>query len=225
MTIGITIPVYVTNSKLKNILTKTIKSINELQTKHKIITVGVINRSDYIDIPGWFDYVVHNRINNVASAWNQGIACATKQGAEVVLVMNQDVFLRHNAIDILLKEIEDGNLITGFADGNEIDYCCFMINPRIIKIVGNFDISFHPAYFEDNDYKYRCKLSDIKESIIRTFIYTHARSSTLNHDDKLRKENSTTFEKNRQYYLRKWGGMPRTEKYRKPWENEARKKV
>jgi GT2 family glycosyltransferase len=80
-------------------------------------------------------------------------------------------------------------------------------------MVGEFDEAFEKCFFEDNDYEYRMRLAGI----------------TIRYEDALNSEvyrNSQTIEKdpllggylsNREYYIKKWGGLPDSETYKTPF--------
>jgi len=79
-----------------------------------------------------------------------------------------------------------------------------------------FDESFYPAYFEDNDFHYRLKLKDASKDMggISDFTPEVCRNSMTKEKDS---SVTVNFEKNKQYYVAKWGGEPAREKYKKPF--------
>lgn len=93
---------------------------------------------------------------------------------------------------------------------------------RGVQEVGLFDENIYPCYFEDTDYVYRVNLAgsspqgvpDIEighgSDAIRGNVTTH---TNLDHKFK----NEVTYSQNRDYYERKWGGVPGEEKYRTPF--------
>ena len=91
-------------------------------------------------------------------------------------------------------------------------YSSFALNREGVERVGYFDENFHPAYFEDNDYAYRCFL-DGMEMVHLINGAKHEGSATIYGDQSYRDQNHQTFEANKAYYLAKWGGMPSQERY------------
>lgn len=97
------------------------------------------------------------------------------------------------------------------------------VNPALINTVGLIDEwSFFPIYYDDNDYQYRCKLAGIEwiEWWDKGTDHGDAGkpgSMTINSDPLLRKRNDVTFAENGKRYIEKWGGMPRKEVYKSPW--------
>lgn len=98
------------------------------------------------------------------------------------------------------------------------DFHSFALNKKAYQAAGRFDENFHPAYFEDNDYNYRCKLSDV-DIIILPSHSLHLGSTTIKGNRIYRLKNDQTFVKNEEYYIRKWGGRPRQEMYQTPFDN------
>ena len=187
---------------------------------------------------GYFDERVP-----LAKIWNTGIkeAFSSLHNADYVLVSNNDVLYHKWAISILednLKahpemailsawdirdrirpdEIYDCEVKGDFTETAEsgANFAAFMISKEGYDKVGQFDESFNPAYFEDNDYDYRIKLAGMKSGHCPQAIFYHYGSRT---------QNSTTggmcdaiaFTKCRNYFVEKWGGVPGQETFNKPF--------
>jgi hypothetical protein len=99
--------------------------------------------------------------------------------------------------------------------GND-EMCGIVFTPLLLDRVGYFDENFFPGYFEDNDYRYRIKLTNTKITSI-PLINEHATSSTLNSSDEFKQKNNVSFQENYQYYIDKWGGPPSRETYVTPF--------
>lgn len=105
----------------------------------------------------------------------------------------------------------------------------FVITPKSIETVGQFDENIYPAYFEDNDYKNRLKLSGQSVSVIPN-IHLHTgdsskkESCTLNSmNPQQRHKMEICISRNRYYYYSKWGGTsPDFPVYTKPFANESK---
>lgn len=172
---------------------------------------------------------------SVAKSWNVGMERAIDRDCDYVIISNDDVVAHKYAVDAAVDVMEaypDLGLLT-FRDyrdrlsGPELlvdfditkgmefdmsevaDFSCFMIRPECYMKIGLFDETFTPAYFEDNDYYYRIKLSDIWDvcSYGGCAIY-HYGSTTQNNTGIEPVCTSPQFEANREYYKRKWGGEP-----------------
>lgn len=90
------------------------------------------------------------------------------------------------------------------------------INRECIEAVGLLDEGFHPAYFDDDDYEYRCRLGGVSW-VIHNGAISHSRSATINTDPALAAANARTFPMNAQRYIGKWGGPPGSERFSTPW--------
>lgn len=163
----------------------------------------------------------------VARAWNAGLARAYSAGAEHALVCNDDVVLYPGTIDKLKHAMgtldlvtahnmrDDATLQQGFTD--HPDYSCFMVKPLdFIDKFGTFDENLFPAYFEDNDMAYRIKILGGAQKCLLEARMFHAGSVTQNMDG-MQVVNGPTFEGNRAYYIRKWGGNPGSETFDTPF--------
>ena len=92
------------------------------------------------------------------------------------------------------------------------------MNAACVDAVGLFDDwAFYPIYFDDDDYEYRCRLGGV-EWVTYDGAMRHAGSMTINSDEQARRENSRTFQMNRDRYIAKWGGAPGAERYSRPYD-------
>lgn len=88
---------------------------------------------------------------------------------------------------------------------------------KAILSVGYNDVNFWPnGYFGDNDYVYRAKLAGVKSCTSKYSYYFHFWSRTIYEAEKNR-QNNVYFERNKKYYISKWGGLPKQEKFDKPF--------
>ena len=170
----------------------------------------------------------------LAAAWNMGIQTAINKGCNRILVCNDDIVFSPLAIDAMADRLSKGDvgMVTGCnvidsvpadaitshhsdtSDESEgPDFACFMITPRTFETVGNFDERFVPAYFEDNDYHYRMKLKGVKAIATTAAPYVHYGSRSQNGDPERPVVPGDQFEKNRGFYIEKWGGAPGQETF------------
>jgi len=82
----------------------------------------------------------------------------------------------------------------------------FLLVPRtVIEKVGLFDENIWPAYFEDNDFHFRCYLAGCGRGVWTwTAPFRHFRSSTVRTYPNV----SQHFASNTKYFTQKWGGLP-----------------
>ena len=192
----------------------------------------------------WQAIIINNwdSNNGVAHAWNLGAKSAIDCGANYILIINDDIILAPHTVDHLIKLLSENPDIgvvtaTDYRDSispaevkvmdnpnYEIEFldapnfACFMLTPAMYNYIGRFDENFSPAYFEDNDYCYRTILSGHRCVRSQNAAFYHYGSRTQNSGDPV--VPSPVFERNRDYYVNKWGGLPDRETRTKPWNNE-----
>jgi GT2 family glycosyltransferase len=103
-------------------------------------------------------------------------------------------------------------------EGND-EMCGILLKAAAIASIGLMDENFYPGYFEDNDYRYRQKLSGC---LLDSFPLSneHLTSSTLKSSTQFQIKNQMTFQQNFDYYVQKWGGSPGYEQYDTPFDDD-----
>lgn len=105
------------------------------------------------------------------------------------------------------------------------DFSCFLINKHCHELY-RFDENFVPAYFEDNDYHRRMILGGHRDRIFSVNVpFLHYGSVTVNRDEKTKREWGPKFEKCREYYAKKWGGLPGAETFETPFDERPEETV
>jgi hypothetical protein len=102
-------------------------------------------------------------------------------------------------------------------DKTQNGYSSLVIAPELIYEVGLLDENFFPAYYEDNDHRYRMKLAGIEWEYF-PLEFNHVISATLKSSQVFQEKNKFTFSENLKYYVEKWGGSPGKEKYTTPFD-------
>lgn len=188
----------------------------------------LINSIDYPVLPIVIDNWRGNR--GVSAAWNLGMYKSLQAGNQYAIIVNDDVIFDKDVICELVKSIKetDAVMVSPYAENSEyfndpenwIDYCCFIVDiKKLIKNVGWFDENFYPAYFEDNDMRRRIKLSGLKTFSRKDLKITHAVSATQFADPNNPVTSNEAFNKNYEYFIKKWGGEPYREIYTNPFNN------
>jgi GT2 family glycosyltransferase len=155
--------------------------------------------------------VIRPRSNlGVGASWN--LIIKTNPTAKWWAIANFDITFALGDLARLAGHMEKTNGL-GLLGGG---FAAFGIRREAIEKVGWFDENFVPAYYEDNDYDYRCRLADVPMEGLPTGMH-HLISSTLNGSEKYRNQNARTFPENYRYYLKKWGGTPYHEVYTSPF--------
>jgi hypothetical protein len=102
-------------------------------------------------------------------------------------------------------------------DKSQNGYSSMVFKPELLYEVGYLDENFFPAYYEDNDHRYRMKLADMEWEYF-PLEYDHIVSATIKKDPAIFAKNQMTFQENGRYYIEKWGGLPGQEKYQTPFD-------
>ena len=179
-------------------------------------------------------YMRFEQPNSFSQSVNIGIRDGIQRGFTHFLVLNNDVLLNKNTVSDLLKRFinssETENLAiatplnikdqttpegtyefstetkTECIERESPDFSAFMISREAFERVGEFDEGFEKAYHEDNDYHYRIRLLGMKAICLLTAYYYHFGSRTQNEACSTPIVTGSQFEKNRNYYIAKWGG-------------------
>ena len=151
-----------------------------------------------------------NKNLGVAASWNHMLNYAFTNQFENVLVLNDDIYLGKTESEII--EFIDNNRFS-LATTTKT-WCAFILPRETFEKIGPFDENIFPAYFEDNDYAYRLKLEEIPHSC-----YEFLNPQIFINSGSIAKDSSlnANFEKNKNYFILKWGGEPNEEKYLTPF--------
>lgn len=156
--------------------------------------------------------IIRNEKNvGVGASWNM-LCEKIFQKSDYALILNDDIYLGKSTqyINNIINKYP-----THFLTATP-DWCAFIIPKRIWQSVGKFDECFFPAYYEDNSYAYRMKLAGkihIKTPLLNPFVYKS--SQTLEKDLTILDARI----KNKELYIKMWGGEPMKEKYTTPYGN------
>jgi len=154
--------------------------------------------------------IITNKENiGVAASWN--VLCdKIFETCDYALILNDDIYLRKTSLDIeMMINIRSNHFIRATPD-----WCAFIISKKIYKKVGRFDECFFPAYYEDSSYEYRMKLNGVtmvQAPALNTFIYNNCK--TMEKMPELQELGKN----NKQLYINIWGGEPKREKLKKPY--------
>ena len=156
----------------------------------------------------------------VAGSWN--LICKIifqELGLDFAWIINDDVYSGLNLEKIRnLMSDYSYQVSEGLLGCEGSCFTSFIISNKTFNEIGEFDNNFYPAYFEDNDYFYRLKLSgkavlEVPELIPIVF----NKSKTIEKNPDLNKN----FDENKKKYEAKWGGLPHHEKYEKQFNGKV----
>ena len=158
-----------------------------------------------------------NNAGFVASTCDQGVTMPITEDLVLVTCMNiagecltpQDIFAKDPTDKVDVPE------------SVHPDFAAFMINRTCWETIGEFDELFAKAYFEDNCFHRRIKLAGLKAITLPTALFYHYGSRTQNQDlnPLTAITKSQMFEKNRRFYIQKWGGGTDEEKFTHPFND------
>ncbi len=195
-----------------------------MSMKSVAVTIPTLGASHLLDtlssLPvGLPLYLRDNRVDNwgVARSWNWGIRQALADGAQYVLVLNDDVQLRgDDFIDRLVSDLDkDGViLVSGRPDhvnpgpsDARLAMSAFLCDERLFREIGPFDEQFFPAYFEDADMLHRIQRSSWRTYLDSEAVFHHWVSSTRNEILGARRTGHS-YKVNRERFFKKWGFYP-----------------
>lgn len=155
---------------------------------------------------------------SVAGAWNHGCKLALADGTDYIAIAANDTKLRPGCLDVLVDYGKRGgaDLWSGISyngrdnidsshESDGADFSCFMFRPQTLVKHGWFDPNYRPAYFEDNDYYGRVVLGGGCCRMVHAAQFFHHGSMTVREDAEMAHHVRFWFEKNREYFARKWG--------------------
>jgi GT2 family glycosyltransferase len=152
----------------------------------------------------------------VAGSWNYLIKEAIDFfNYDYFLVLNDDIILKcgESAINGLIEKWGEN---TFHIPRPFYNWSAFITNKWIFDKVGEFDENFKRCFFEDNDYNYRLKLAGVNirySDELNAEIYRNSQTT-------LKEPLLGGYTENRDYYIKKWGGLPDLELYKTPFNHE-----
>ena len=171
-------------------------------------------KPDHID-----DVVILTSTQNTGYAGAVNLIIRQNFDCPYWIISNFDVQYAPGELHRLLHSIEElpDGAFCGTPGTDE--FVTSLFTPSLLKKVGYLDENFYPAYFDDNDYRWRCQLA-AAEPINFRLKYKHDTSTTINSSPHYKQANGRTFQQNYQYYLEKWGGPPNGEVFVTPFNKK-----
>lgn len=150
----------------------------------------------------------------VAASWNLLCKEHIFPKGDYALIINDDIYLGYgeqSVHDAIRKNK------SGFVQAYGEKFSAFCISKKLFNTVGDFDEEFYPAYFEDDDYLYRMRLLNLNAEKSASLVPAMMRvSSSIQRDSSL----NNNYLKLQQRYIDKWGGLPRYERFKKPFSTK-----
>ena len=145
----------------------------------------------------------------VAASWN--LIMKLHRHERWWCLLNSDIIVDRENLERLIAgmKLHDLCYLNGMA--------AFGIRASCVQKVGWFDENYVPAYCEDIDYDYRCRLLGVHIEAVGQVV-EHVGSATLKGSEHYQRENGRSYPANRQYYEAKWGGFVGHETYTTPFD-------
>lgn len=162
--------------------------------------------------------VIDNTVNNigVAASWNKGIERMKERNTDWIIFLSATMrFGQPGGID-LIEQLKTTELMVAEPEMGH-QWHLMSIRREVIERVGLFDENFYPAYYEDSDYGQRIRYAfdhTFKWAKIFIDVSSMGNAHGITHG-KVR----MSPDKNINYYIKKWGGLPGQQKYLFPFNN------
>lgn len=176
-------------------------------------------KRDYPDSVRYYPYG-YNR--GIPVNCNDGFIDAFAEGADLACIVCDDLKIPRIALDAMIEAVETHPDVGEFvANGLDVPtgrnvcqgFSFSGWRKSVFDAVGYQDRNFIPLYFEDVDFGRRCFLAGLKNHNIGDWGIVHLGSATTKSTPDLYRQNLVTFQKNRDYYIKKWGGIMGTDEY------------
>jgi GT2 family glycosyltransferase len=161
-----------------------------------------------LEVPG------HNL--GVAASWNRFL----RENNDYVIISNDDIQLGKEAIKCFVNAARENPEQPFFCvDSPGLNaWSLFLERTWSLQTIGEYDETFWPAYFEDNDRYRRYTLADYKVHHVPGIEYEHVGSATLSaYTPEQRHMHHEYFQRNQTYYITKWGDLPGMERNTTPF--------
>ncbi len=176
--------------------------------------------NDYEKIKEQINFILtKNEHVGVGGAWNEILKFAfVKHNYDTVIIVGSDVEFKEGYIENYIKEFEELNC--EFSTARGFGFNCFAITKKCYEIVGEFDLNFFPAYYDDNCYAQRVRLAKLNYGDVgNSELLNHWGSATIRKNENYNKANGQTFPMNQKYFIKKWGALPEGKLYEHPFNN------
>lgn len=171
----------------------------------------------------------YRKNRGLAKSWNDGLEAGYRDGADVVMIANDDGLPAPGDVQRLAEAAvanRDKYLIggagfdvRGMEHRANMQFTICAINPIAIKTIGYFDQNFFPIYWEDVDWYRRAALAGLEMMAIPDTCLIHMGSKSVHSNSALMQQNYETFSRNHAYYRLKWGGDVGAETYTIPFND------
>lgn len=150
----------------------------------------------------------------LSRSWNEGIMASYADGADVAMIINDDMQPGHGDVQRVAQAAMDHpempiikcmgmDLRSG--QRTPMEFGLTAITKRGWETIGAFDENIWPIYWEDIDWDRRRRLSGQDEFIVQDTVAIHAGSKTSVTVPGLLEQTNRWYDANLAYYRKKWG--------------------
>jgi len=173
-------------------------------------------------------YYPYGENRGLAKSWNEGLIDGYHDGMDVMLIANDDAAPQYGDATRIARAAarnRDYYMVSGWGfdaralQSGDMLFSLAAINPVALEKIGYFDENFYPIYYEDRDYYRRAQLAGLGHMCIPSTHILHAGSKSRSIVPIQQHEEQ--FERNKAYYLRKWGGEKEYELFETPFNDPA----
>lgn len=159
-------------------------------------------------------YYPYKTNRGLARSWNEGISAAYRWGADVAIILNDDLLPGPGDVqrvaEAAMAHPEAGIVKcmgTDMRHGGRanMEFGCTAITKRGWDVVGAFDENIWPIYWEDIDWDHRRQLAGLPVHVVEETTAVHAGSKTSVTVPGLLEQTNGWFDANEQYFRKKWG--------------------
>jgi GT2 family glycosyltransferase len=186
---------------------------------------NALDEERFADAFGDEVWILRHPNAGVAGAWNEIIKLFP---AKWWLIANNDIAFAPG--DLAGMAVALNHCVTTPTENPACMVCgnhgasWFAITDECVARVGLFDENIYPAYLEDCDYRYRCKLLGVPWVTLPGTRSVHGTedlsgSCTIYSDPAIREKNHRTHGRNFEYYRAKWGGNNGQETFKTPFND------
>lgn len=160
--------------------------------------------------------VIHVTRNNIGCAGGWNLICDIAfnfYGLEKIIVGQEDGRVSEEIFEALMQTCDEKTICGTYNNGFE--FSTFSIHREVFNKIGRFDENFVFVGCEDNDYKYRAKLSGVD---VVTLGISHQYNCSIANNDNVKPKRASKH--NADYIRDKWGEYI----YTKPFNGSKRSK-
>lgn len=218
MSIGLRLPVIVATLRPQEIFDRCMQSLRDqgpAQAEIYLVQQSLAVNAQCYGRSHGATVLSGGRNLGLSGAWNLALRTVFTKGYEVAMLLNDDMVLTDVRTLTVLRDIYVccPRQLRYLHDRG---FSAIVISRAVWEEVGEFDEGFWPAFFEDNDYHWRCKLAGIPwdEVLVDT---EHVGSGTLKADPAFATAHTNAFAINADRYRQKWGSGPHHETFQQAW--------